>query len=222
MQPVVAARLRIALLLIVATVLQTSIGSDLRVLHVAPDLMIVVTICAGLAGGTEAGAWVGFWAGLLTDVFLPTPMGLSALTYLLVGAGVGALRSSFLQDRHALLPLAGFVGTAAGVLLFILAGDVLGQTQLVGAGRSWLIRVVLVEAVWSAVLAIPVGFVYRWMARGSVGVTRMGGSGSSGRFDRMGTTLTAKGSPSRSTGRSGSRISARRRLPAVTRTPPPT
>jgi rod shape-determining protein MreD len=172
---VAKARIRIGLLLVVTVLIQTTLGSDMRVLQVAPDLMVLVVICAGLTGGTEAGAWVGFWAGLLYDMFLTgTPVGLSALTYLLIGASVGALRSSVLQERRALLPLAAFAGTAVAVLLFVGAGDVLGQTQLLGGGRSWLIRVMIVEALWGAVLALPAGYVYAWVARGSAGAERVG------------------------------------------------
>ena len=54
----------------VAILVQTTLGSDLRVVGVAPDLMVLLAICAGLAGGAEAGAWVGFWAGLIADLFL--------------------------------------------------------------------------------------------------------------------------------------------------------
>lgn len=175
MSPVAAARLRIALLLIVTALVQTALGSDMRVSAVAPDLMIVVVISAGLTGGSEAGAWVGFWGGLLTDMFLTsTPVGLSALTYCLAGAAVGALRASVLQERRLLVPVAALLGTAGAVLLFVAAGDVLGQTQLVTPGRSWLIRVDVVESLWSAVLSVPVGYLYAWVARGSVGSERLG------------------------------------------------
>lgn len=175
MSAVAGARLRIALFLVVAVLIQTALGSDLRIAGVAPDLMVLVVICAGLTGGTEAGAWVGFWAGLLADMFLTsTPIGLSALTYCLIGAAIGALRASVLQERRVLVPLAGLVGTAAAVLLFVAAGDVLGQTQLMGSGRSWLIRVIVVESLWNAVLSLPVGYLYARAARGSAGAERLG------------------------------------------------
>jgi len=163
------------LLLVFLALVQTTLASDLRVFQVAPDLMIVVTICAGMAGGTQAGAWVGFWAGLLADMFVTTtPVGLSALTYCLVGASIGFVRESFLHDRRLLLPVAGFAGTAAAVLLFVALGDLFGQSQLLVGGRSAIIRVALVEALWSAVLIIPVGFAYTRLARGSVGADRLG------------------------------------------------
>lgn len=175
MSDVARSRIRIALLLVFTVLLETTLGTDMRVLQVAPDLMVLVVICAGLTGGTEAGAWVGFWAGLLYDMFLTsTPVGLSALTYCLIGASVGALRASVLQERRALLPLAALAGTAASVLLFVGAGDVLGQTQLLGGGRAWLIRVMIVESLWNAVLALPAGYIYAWVSRGSAGAERFG------------------------------------------------
>jgi rod shape-determining protein MreD len=171
------ARVRIALLLLVTILFQTTLAADLRVGGVAPDLMVLLAICAGLAGGTEAGAWVGFWAGLLADLFLvSTPLGLSALTYCLVGAGVGALRDRILPDSRLLLPLAAVAGTAAAVVLWVVLGDVLGQDQLVATGRSWLIRVAVIEAGWAAVFAWPVGWLYGWAARGSTGAERMASS----------------------------------------------
>jgi rod shape-determining protein MreD len=174
--PYLKARLRIFLLLLVAILLETTIGSDLRVRGVAPDLMLLLTICAGLTGGAEAGAWVGFVAGLMADLFLTsTPLGLSALTYCLIGAAVGALRAAVLPDAKLIKPAAALVGTAVAVLLWVALGDVLGQSQLLDAGRSWLIRVVVIEAAWATVLALPVGWLYSRAARGSKGADLMGG-----------------------------------------------
>jgi rod shape-determining protein MreD len=170
------ARVRIAVLLFVAVLVQTVFGNDLRVAGVAPDLMVLVAICGGLSGGAESGAWVGFWAGLIADLFLTsTPLGLSALTYCLIGVSVGALRSAFLPDARLIGPVVAVAATAAAVVLWVALGDVLGQGQLLDAGRSWLIRVVLVEAGWAAVLALPVGWVYGRAARGSKGAELLGG-----------------------------------------------
>jgi len=173
--PVFRARLRIGLLIVFTALVETTLGSDLRVAQVAPDLMVLLVICAGLTGGTESGAWVGFWTGLLYDMFLTgTPVGLSALTYCMVGSAIGALRTTFLQERRALLPIAAFVGTLAAVLLFVAAGTILGQSQLLGGGRSWIIRVMIVESLWNAVLALPAGYIYARVARGSAGAERVG------------------------------------------------
>jgi rod shape-determining protein MreD len=166
--PRLVAGLRIGLLLVVAIVVQTALGSDLRVDGVAPDLMVLVAICAGLTGGAEMGAWVGFWAGLIADLFLTaTPLGLSALTYCLIGAGVGALRTGLLPEAWLVVPAAAVFGTAAAVVLWVGLGDMLGQSQLLDSGRSWLVKVAVVEAGWAALLALPVSWIYSRAARGS-------------------------------------------------------
>jgi rod shape-determining protein MreD len=186
------ARVRIAVLLFVAILIQTTLGSDLRLFQVAPDLMLLIVVCAGMTGGTESGAWVGFWAGLISDMFLTaTPVGLSALAYCLVGAAVGALRSNYLQDRRLLLPAAALVGTAAGVVLFVTVGEVLGQTQLLASGRSWLIRVAVLESLWGAVLSVPVGMLYARLARGTQGAVRLGTGPSGGSEGIRGRRRTA-------------------------------
>ena len=175
MSPTAIARLRIGMLIFVTILVQTTLGSDLRVGGVAPDLMVLVAVCAGLAGGAEAGAWVGFWAGLVDDMFLTsTPIGLSALTFCLVGAAIGALREGVLQERRLLVPATACAGTVAAVLMFVAIGDVLGQSQLLDSGRAWLIRVAVIEAGWSAVLSIPAVLAYGWAARGSTGANRLG------------------------------------------------
>lgn len=175
MNPHHTARLRIAVLLLVGLLVQTTLAADLRVLDVAPDFMVLLAICAGLAGGPEAGAWVGFFAGLATDLFLTaTPLGLSALTYCIVGAAAGTLRASVLPEVRIVTPLLALAGTAAAVILFVAFGELLGQSQLLGGGRSWLIRVTAVEALWAAVLSLPINWLYARAARGSVGVERIG------------------------------------------------
>ena len=175
MTPHVAARLRIALLLVVVTVAQTALGNDLRLARVAPDLLVLLSICAGLAGGAEAGAIVGFFSGLAMDMFLTaTPLGLSALTYCLVGAVIGWLRSSVLPERNLVIPVAALFGTVGAVLMFVGFGDVLGQHHLLEGGRSWLLKVVAVESAWNVVLSFPFAWLYSRLARGSVGSDRLG------------------------------------------------
>jgi len=169
------ARLRIAVLLVVATVLQTALASDLRVAGVAPDLMVLVAVLAGLAGGSEAGAVVGFFSGLLMDMFLAsTPLGLSALTYCVIGALIGTARASVMPERSLVVPVTAMLATAAAVLLFVAFGEILGQGQLLDAGGSWLIRVAVIEAAWNLVLSLPIGWLYSRAARGSVGSERFG------------------------------------------------
>jgi hypothetical protein len=87
---------------------------------------------------------------------------------------VGALRTGFLPDARLLVPAVALVGTATATVLWVGLGDMLGQVQLLDAGRSWLIRVVVAESCWAAVLALPVNWLYTRAARGSSGAERVG------------------------------------------------
>ena len=82
-----------AIVLIVVLVLQVELFSDTRLFDVMPELLLGTTVAAAWAAGAERGATVGFCAGLLYDLFLPTPLALTALTYVLIGYGVGTLAS---------------------------------------------------------------------------------------------------------------------------------
>lgn len=174
--PGAASRVRLVVVLVAAIVVQTTLASDVRVLGVAPDLLLLVAICGGLVAGSEVGCVLGFLAGLAADAFLTaTPFGLSALTYCLVGFGVGVLRNNVLRDSWLLAPLVTFVATVVGVVGFVAFGDVVGQIGPSAAGSSWVIRVALVEGVWAAALSIVVHPLVARAARGMVAVDRLDG-----------------------------------------------
>jgi rod shape-determining protein MreD len=149
----------------------TTLGPDLQLFGVVPDEMLLLAIIGGLTGGPEAGALVGFAAGLLADVSLTTtPIGLCALSWCLVGWGSGLLRARLLPEARSALPVVAFLATLAGVILFLVIGDLVGQSQLMQSGRSHLVRVAVIESVWSALLALPTAWVYERAAAGSAGV----------------------------------------------------
>lgn len=173
MNPSGWARLRVVLVIAVALVVQTTFGSDLRVERVAPDFLLLVAVCAGIEGGAFAGAVIGFVAGLLADLTLTaTPVGLSALAWCLTGWAVGQLRAVLLPQTRLLHPVIGFAACAGGVVVFLLAAGLAGESIVTSLGRHWLTRVALVEGVWGAVLVVPVAAAVRWALRGLAALER--------------------------------------------------
>jgi rod shape-determining protein MreD len=172
--PRLRALLRVSAVVVVALVVQESVGADLRVLGVAPDLLLLVTIAAALVGGVEMGTWTGFAAGLLADLSMTTtPVGLEALSWCLVGWAVGSLRTRVLTDARATQPTVAAAATVGGLLLFLVIGELVGQTDLVAPGRSFIIKVVVIEAAWNAVAVIPVAALVGRAARGAAGADRL-------------------------------------------------
>ena len=110
---------RWSLLVITALVLQVGMAPEFRVFGVVGNLLLLVAVSGGVAGGPDRGAIVGFCCGLLMDLARGSgALGLSALAYPLVAGGVGATMTQVLQMRR--LPTMGIVaaGSAVGTLLF--------------------------------------------------------------------------------------------------------
>ena len=144
-------RMRLPLVLLLVLTAQKVVLADLDVRDVRPDAMLLFAVCAGLVGGSEVGAVLGFVAGLITDLFVQAPLGLSALVFSLVGFAVGSFRANLIRDIWWIPPTTAFVASSTGVLLYGVLGAVLGQSQFV---RPQLLTTALVVGVMNAALSV--------------------------------------------------------------------
>lgn len=151
--------LRWATVVLVAFVLQIGVLVDIQPFGVHADLMLLLGICAGLAGGPTRGAVIGFAAGLLVDAVMPGTLGISALSYAVVAFAVGSFRESVMSSTRSMDMLVVAAGSAAGVLLYALLSQLLGQRSL---SDPRLLQIVGIVAVLNAVLCVPVLAVSRW------------------------------------------------------------
>lgn len=110
--------IRIALIIVVAVILQVSFFSYLSLLGATPDALSVVIVSIGLLGGAVIGAVCGFTAGLLLDSVLLQTLGVSSLVLLTVGYLAGRYREGFeISTQLVAAALAGAL-TALGTLGF--------------------------------------------------------------------------------------------------------
>lgn len=151
-------RLRLLALLAVTVVLQGTLGS-LQIYGVHPDFMLLFVVSVGLVSGPVTAATVGFVVGIVTDLLVGTPFGLSALTDVLVGYAVGSIGSSLEEPSAALVPVLALLASAGGVVLYAIGGDIFGQSQMLHDG---LLRIAIVVAVVNALLALPSRRVLAW------------------------------------------------------------
>jgi rod shape-determining protein MreD len=154
--------LRYFLLIVSLVVLQTALFPSLRVFGAAPDLLLVATIAVGYERGADAGAVFGFVAGLAIDCFLSSPLGVSALSFSLVGYGIGVFQSGLLRSSRWLAPVLGGVGGLIGGALWVAIAAIAGQDELV-AGYS--ARIVATAALYDAVVAIAIFPFVHWACR---------------------------------------------------------
>jgi hypothetical protein len=123
---------------------------------VHPELVWILPIAIGLAAGTTPGMAAGFVGGLVADLFVPTPFGLSAFVGVLVGYAVGRLGDEGVGDLGGSAPwVAPGIATAAGFLCPFAYG-LLGA---IGGHHSYLSLHLFVigalDAVCAAVLVRP-------------------------------------------------------------------
>ncbi len=139
------------LLLVLLVVLQTSVFPHLRIAGVVPELGLVAAVAISVHYGPEIGASFGFVAGLASDLFLQTPLGLSALAFALTAYVAGVLQNRLMRPAWWVAPvLAAAAGVLAG-LFFVGIGALVGQDQLFVLHS---IRTILLAAVYDGIVAV--------------------------------------------------------------------
>jgi rod shape-determining protein MreD len=155
----VRAAVRVIVLVGVTLLVQTTVVLDIRIDGMAPNVMWLLPIAAGLVAGPAEGAVMGFLAGIAADLLLPTPFGLSALVGTLVGFGVGIATGNLPREIPGISLVVALVASAIAVMLYAVLGAVLGESQFLHAGLAVMVPVV---AVANAVLAVPAVRLARW------------------------------------------------------------
>lgn len=149
-----------ALVLLTALVVQWSVISRLDLFGAHGDLLILVPVAAALTVGPERGAVAGFAAGICVDLLVTTPFGLTALTYCLVGYGVGAFQSGVLRASWWLPMVAALAGSVIGTSFWAVAATVVGEEGLL---RPDLLRILLAVSLVAVALILPSLRLARWV-----------------------------------------------------------
>jgi rod shape-determining protein MreD len=143
-------RIRLGLVILVCVVLQTTLFTHLQVDGVAPDIGLVAVLAVAYEDGADTGAIFGFLMGLAIDLFLTTPLGLSALSFAITGYAVGVFQAGLVRRTPWLPPILGGLGGLFGGLVFITVGGIVGQSGMLSFDS---LRVVIIAAAYDAVIA---------------------------------------------------------------------
>ncbi|MCR5510278.1 MAG: rod shape-determining protein MreD [Lachnospiraceae bacterium] len=108
-------------------ILQSSVFSRINIGGIVPNMLIIITACFGFMEGDLAGLLVGFFCGMLMDVFYGSFKGFYAMIYMYLGYLNGKFCNIFYPE-DVKLPLALIVSTdllyglSCYVFLFLLRG----------------------------------------------------------------------------------------------------
>jgi rod shape-determining protein MreD len=140
--------------------LQTTLIAQLDFFGAEADIMMLLPIAAGINGGRDRGAIVGFISGLALDLVVHgTPTGFFALGYTLVGYIVGMAQAGVLRAAWWIPVVTAFGASAVGIVLLAVLGKFLG---LEGLFNRHLVTVGVVVAMINAALVLPMMRVVRW------------------------------------------------------------
>lgn len=139
----------IACMVLICFVLQSTLMKWIALGNVAPNLLIIITAAYGFMRGKKSGLLVGFFCGLLTDIFFGEVIGFYALIYMYIGYGNGFFNRIFFKEDIKLplflIALSDlFYGFVVYVLLFLLRGRF--------AFGYYMTNVILPEMIYTIVL----------------------------------------------------------------------
>ncbi len=86
------------LTLMLVSVLQISIFSNITVMNMHPDLFLILSIYFGMMKGKRDGMNFGFFGGLLEDIFILGPFGANAVSYTIFGFISGEIKGKVIGD----------------------------------------------------------------------------------------------------------------------------
>jgi rod shape-determining protein MreD len=152
---------RAAPVLLGVLMVQVGVMTDLPLFGAIGDLMLLVTLATASVAGPDRGATYGFAVGVLYDLLLDTPFGMSALVYAVVGYAVGVFASWALQPRWWFHVLTAVGGSWVAVVVMVVVARVLGLPYPLDD----VVRIALVVSFWNGLLILPARRMMRWVVR---------------------------------------------------------
>lgn len=148
------------LIIIAAFSIQISIFHFFPLADITPNLLLMVVVSAGLMRGRKAGICVGFFSGLLLDVFFGEYLGVYAFIYMIFGFVNGFFNHLFYAEE-IMLPIT-----------MIMANDFIYGTAIYFIfyfmRRKWdflfyLRRIILPEVVYTTIVSLAFYFILLWI-----------------------------------------------------------
>ncbi len=93
-----------ALCLIAAFLLQVMLFQSLSLASTKPNLILILVFTFGFMRGRKTGIWIGFFGGLLLDIYYGDSIGFYAMIYMYIGYLNGIFYKLF-YDEDITLPL---------------------------------------------------------------------------------------------------------------------
>jgi rod shape-determining protein MreD len=128
----------------------------LSIASISPNLLIVVTSSFGFMRGRKEGMWIGFFSGLILDIFFGSVIGFYALIYAYIGYVNGFFRKRFFPDDIKLpLILIAASDFSYNILVYLFLFFLRGRFRI----DYYLLNIMLPELVYTILVTIVLYFI---------------------------------------------------------------
>lgn len=141
----------VILTILISFLLQSTVFQVLSLGSISPNLMIILVSSFGFMRGKKEGMWVGFFCGLLEDIFYGRLLGMHALIYMYIGYANGYFNHIF-YGEDIKLPICLIsaselaYGLGTYVIMFVMRSRF--------AFDYYLIKIILPELVYTIILTL--------------------------------------------------------------------
>ncbi len=149
-------KITVFIIIAVCFLLQSTLFQALAFASISPNLLIAVTSAFGFMRGRKEGMWIGFFSGLLMDIFYGNVIGFYALVYAYIGYVNGFFRKMFFPDDIKLpLILIAASDFSYNILVYVFLFFLRGRFQF----DYYLVHIMLPELVYTVLVTIVLYFV---------------------------------------------------------------
>lgn len=148
------------IILFMNLILQSTFMQSISINGISPNLFVITTVSFALLRGKYAGAAVGFFTGLLQDIFFGKVLAFYALIYFLLGFFIGYLNRSFYRDS-VLIPTAVVAGCdlVFGIVIYTFTYLFRGKLEFL----FYFFNIILPEVAYTTLLAVVIYKLYHYM-----------------------------------------------------------
>ena len=141
----------VAVFIVICFVLQCSVFSALAFAGIIPNLMIVLTSAFGFMRGEKEGLLIGFFCGLLNDIFFGSFLGFYALVLMYIGYTNGKFSRIFYpEDIKLPLGLIVVSDLSYGIICYVLTFMLRGRFEF----TYYFTHIILPEVLYTIVVTL--------------------------------------------------------------------
>lgn len=143
------------ILILIFYLLQVSLGRAIKIADISPNWLIILPVFFGFFCGKNEGMFIGFFSGVMYDLFFSNLFGFTALCFVYIGYFSGFLYQKY-EVREVLIPLALVILSDFSYCFLSYIGNFLLHNRLnVGYFVS---RFILPETIYTALVSLIIYF----------------------------------------------------------------